>query len=111
MIREIRSTFFQRFLQRRLGTGKRFTSDYVKYFERAHAVSLAGVRDWSALDPTRRMWFDYALSTNVRGNALVDVLELGGPMRGRRYLDIGCGFGGCLVAAARRGADCTGLAV
>ena len=92
-----------------MATRKRFTRAYVKYFEREHSVSLGSARDWDALDSTLRMWFDYALLTNKRGDDLVDLLERAMPMKGRRYLDIGSGFGGCLVAAARRGAACVGI--
>ena len=111
MISEIRSTLFQRFLQRRFGAGKRFTRAYIKYFEKAQAVSLRSARDWQRLDTTRRMWFDFALSTNQRGKALVHLLRDRQPMKGKRYLDIGCGFGGTLVAGARAGAACTGIEI
>ena len=57
------------------------------------------------------MWFDFALSTNQRGEALVRLLRNRQPMKGKRYLDIGCGFGGTLVAGARAGAACTGIEI
>ena len=55
------------------------------------------------------MWFDYAMSTNQRGVALVREVARYRRVAGARYLDIGCGFGGCLVAAAQAGAaECVG---
>ena len=93
------------------GTGKRFTQAYIRYFEKAQAVSLRSARDWRRLDATRRMWFDFALSTNQRGKALVRLLRNQQPMKSKRYLDIGCGFGGTLVAGARAGAACTGIEI
>ena len=106
---EISGTDLFGFFEERFGGGKGFTSEYIRYFEWSQNVKLRSAADWEALDATRRMWLDFALSTNRRGEALMDLLETRGPLRGRRYLDIGCGFGGCLVAAARRGAVCAGV--
>ena len=106
---EISGTDLFGFFEERFGAGKGFTSEYIRYFEWSQNVKLRSAADWEALDATRRMWLDFALSTNRRGEALMDLLETRGPLRGRRYLDIGCGFGGCLVAAARRGAVCAGV--
>lgn len=55
------------------------------------------------------MWFDFALSTNLRGRELIRYLEIYKGLRGARYLDIGCGYGGFPIAAARRGALATGI--
>ncbi len=97
------------FLQKQFGAGPRFTAAYLRYFEWSQNLKLRSAADWEALDPVRRMWFDYALSTNARGDELMDLIESRLPLRGRRYLDIGCGFGGFLVAAGRRGALSTGI--
>ena len=97
------------FFEERFGSGKGFTSEYIRYFEWSQNVKLRSAADWETLDATRRMWLDFALSTNRRGEALMDLLETRGALRGRRYLDIGCGFGGFLVAAGRRGAVCAGV--
>jgi len=60
--------------------------------------------------PQFEVWLDYALSANTRGTALLDALGPSLPeLRGARHLDIGCGYGGACVAAARRGADSTGI--
>jgi 2-polyprenyl-3-methyl-5-hydroxy-6-metoxy-1,4-benzoquinol methylase len=63
------------------------------------------------LPPNRRVWFDYANSSNQRGEELIDNLERNftGPLTGKRVLDIGCGFGGCSIAAGRRGASVIGV--
>lgn len=63
------------------------------------------------LSSQQRIWFDYADSSNQRGHDLVTNLEANftGPLRGKRVLDIGCGFGGCAIAAGRRGASVVGL--
>src|SRR5579863_7412950 len=106
---EISGTDLFDFFAGKFGSGKGFTSEYIRHFEWSQNVKLRSAADWEALDATRRMWLDFALSTNRRGEALMDLLETRGPLRGRRYLDIGCGFGGFLVAAARRGAVCAGV--
>lgn len=53
----------------------------------------------------------YALSTNSRGEALIEKLtnEFTGPLDGKRVLDIGSGWGGVCVAAGRRGAEAIGI--
>ena len=55
-------------------------------------------------DPTVRMWLDFALSSLARGRTAV--AALGGPsaVAGRRVLDVGCAYGGFLVACAEAGA-------
>ena len=109
MIRLIWSKDFARLLQKRFGTGKRFTRAYIDYFESEHGLSLESERDWNGLSETHRMWFDFALSTNMRGRDLIRYLERYKRFRQARYLDIGCGYGGFLIAAARRGASCVGI--
>lgn len=97
-------------MQSRFGTGNRFTSAYLDYFEEAQGVTLETEEDYRRLTDTQRMWFEYALSTNGRGEDLMAVIERHRPLKGVRFLDIGCGFGGFLVAAARHGAaSCTGI--
>jgi 2-polyprenyl-3-methyl-5-hydroxy-6-metoxy-1,4-benzoquinol methylase len=111
VIAGIRRLLFCRALERKHGTGKRFTHSYVRFFERSQAKPLRGFADLDALDGTRRMWFDYAISTNSRGRDLIAALSQHKNFQGSRYLDIGCGFGGCLVAAAGAGASCVGIEV
>ena len=105
----MRGNNFLRLLQTRFGTGKRFTSAYLTYFQKAQNVKLETEDDWNRLGEPRAMWFHYALSTNQRGEALIQSIEPFKKLRGARYLDIGCGFGGHLIAAARHGAQCVGI--
>jgi SAM-dependent methyltransferase len=64
-----------------------------------------------ALPPPDSMWFDYALSTNVRGRALCDLTRRlpQAPSQAGRFLDVGCGFGGLMVAFARQGFEVRGI--
>jgi len=91
--------------------GPGFLKAYLEYFERAQAVRLRRGADLAALSEAQRMWLHYALSTNRRGQDLINELEQYQPLQGRRYLDIGCGFGGAVVAAARRGSQAVGIEV
>ncbi len=109
MIRLMRGNNFPRLLQRRFGTGKGFTSAYLTYFQKAQNVELETEHDLDRLGEPRAMWFHYAMSTNQRGEALIQSIEPLKKLKGARYLDVGCGFGGHLIAAARHGAQCVGI--
>jgi 2-polyprenyl-3-methyl-5-hydroxy-6-metoxy-1,4-benzoquinol methylase len=56
------------------------------------------------LEPTQKMWAEFMLTSVERGVNVVNLL--GGPSRfkGKRVLDVGCAYGGFLVAAHRAGA-------
>jgi 2-polyprenyl-3-methyl-5-hydroxy-6-metoxy-1,4-benzoquinol methylase len=58
-----------------------------------------------AASATQRMWIDFALSTVDRGRDAV--ASMGGPeaFRGKRVLDLGCAYGGFLIAALEAGAS------
>ena len=53
--------------------------------------------------PTYETYVHYALSTNDRGEALVDQLSRYLKFKNKSYLDIGTAYGGYLVAFARQG--------
>ena len=63
------------------------------------------VEDIVDLDPTRRMWAEFTLTSAERGWRAIELL--GGPrgFRNKRVLDVGSAYGGFLVAAAHAGAD------
>lgn len=51
----------------------------------------------------------YHLSTNLNGRKRIESVkgtlnEFGTSMKGKRFLDLGCGMGGCIVAARQQGA-------
>jgi 2-polyprenyl-3-methyl-5-hydroxy-6-metoxy-1,4-benzoquinol methylase len=76
-------------------SGDHFTTAVLRSF---------GVKDIAALGPTERMWAEFRLTSAERGWNAVELL--GGPsaFRGKRVLDVGCAYGGFLVAAAHAGA-------
>ena len=102
---------FLELLEQRFQIGEKFARSYVEYFERAQAVTLTTEADWMGLPATQRMWFDYAISTNLRGRDLIASIEPHHSFAASRYLDIGCGFGGSLVAASEKGATAMGLEI
>lgn len=106
---ETSSTALTALLEARYGVGPQLAAEYVHYFEWSQNVKLRGIADWESLDPLRRMWFDHAFSANRAGEMLAAVLDARLALAGRRVIEIGCGFAGFLVAAARRGALCAGI--
>jgi len=66
---------------------------------------LAGLSD------TQRLYIDYALSTNRRGEAVRRQFDVGRGAPHRRVLDIGCGQGGTLRAFSVAGQEAVGLEI
>ena len=64
----------------------------------------------SVNDPAKKMWIDYALSTVKRGERVKQLVSHYTPeIKGKRYLDIGCAYGGFPLAFARAGAHVVGI--
>jgi 2-polyprenyl-3-methyl-5-hydroxy-6-metoxy-1,4-benzoquinol methylase len=74
-------------------------------FFRALAVHLASIRD----DPCLPMYFEFALSANERGRKAAALIDSILPLAGKRALDVGCAYGGFVVALDERGALPTGF--
>jgi SAM-dependent methyltransferase len=55
-------------------------------------------------DPTVQMWIDFTLTSVERGRQAVQTLGGSAAFAGRSVLDVGCAYGGFLVAAAEAGA-------
>jgi 2-polyprenyl-3-methyl-5-hydroxy-6-metoxy-1,4-benzoquinol methylase len=74
---------------------------------RFHALlrQRSGVKQFARVrDPLQRNYIGYALSTVRRGENAVEQMRRFAGISGKRYLDIGCAYGGFLVAFARAGA-------
>lgn len=59
--------------------------------------------------PCADLWFEYAISCNERGRNALRMILPHVDVRGRRYMDVGCAYGGFLVAFAGEGADVAGI--
>src|SRR5258708_30415496 len=57
------------------------------------------------------VWREYALSEIQRGREIVRLLRQVAPLRGKRVLDIGSGYGGMLISMAEQGANVVGVEI
>jgi 2-polyprenyl-3-methyl-5-hydroxy-6-metoxy-1,4-benzoquinol methylase len=57
------------------------------------------------------VWRNYARREIQRGREIVRTLRHVTPLRGKRVLDVGSGYGGMLIAMAEQGADVTGVEI
>jgi GT2 family glycosyltransferase/2-polyprenyl-3-methyl-5-hydroxy-6-metoxy-1,4-benzoquinol methylase len=55
------------------------------------------------------MYFENAITCNERGRVVANLLQKHTTIGDKRYLDIGCAYGGFLVAFAEQGAQVTGI--
>jgi 2-polyprenyl-3-methyl-5-hydroxy-6-metoxy-1,4-benzoquinol methylase len=60
-------------------------------------------------DPLLGMWFLFGLTTNQRGRLVASTIRPHIPKDAKRYLDVGCGYGGFLVAFHETGLDVRGF--
>ena len=71
--------------------------------------ALAGHLGHAVQHPCLTMYMEFALSTNQRGRKVADLIDRLMPLAGKRTLDVGCAYGGFLVAMAERGAQPSGF--
>jgi 2-polyprenyl-3-methyl-5-hydroxy-6-metoxy-1,4-benzoquinol methylase len=93
----------------RFGFGPAFAEEWLRQWGRDLSAELAA-------DPgtVEDLWSDFALTANLRGREMAIDMALRlsrflPSLRGRRALDVGCGFGGSAVAMAELGAAVHGL--
>lgn len=98
-------------VMRRYGVGPHYAGAYLSYWTRARGHAVRSLDEIFARPEPEPMWFDFAMSANWRGEQLAQRLVPLLPPGARRYLDVGCGFGGYLVAFARRGLDVAGIEI
>jgi 2-polyprenyl-3-methyl-5-hydroxy-6-metoxy-1,4-benzoquinol methylase len=60
-------------------------------------------------DPCLAMYFEFATTSNERGQRVATLLQKHTRLQGKRYLDVGCAYAGFLVAFAERGAEVLGI--
>jgi 2-polyprenyl-3-methyl-5-hydroxy-6-metoxy-1,4-benzoquinol methylase len=76
-----------------------------RHFYRALLRHFSSVTD----DPCIEMYFTFALTSNDRGRRAAQLLTRDGDVKGKRFLDVGCAYGGFLVAMGELGARPVGI--
>ncbi len=61
------------------------------------------------LNRLHKIWLNFALSTNLRGEKFLSELTPYLPENGKSFLEVGCGYGGLLIAFHNHGYQVTGL--
>jgi len=92
---------------------RRFVHLYLQYIMRTK-IDESEVEAFLAQvlsDPVKSMWFTFAITTNLRGLRLSNMLHPFYPAGARRHLDIGCAYGGFLVGFAEQGLEVTGIEI
>ena len=102
-------------LKHRYGVGQAYAEAYMAFWlmpgGRHDGQKVTSLDQILSMPPPDSVWFDYAMSTNLRGRDLCRLI-LGLPQvsrEPRRFLDVGCGFGGLLAAFAERGCEVRGI--
>lgn len=98
-------------VQQHFGIGSHFTEAYLDYWFSIPERRRESLQEILGLPQPLPMWFDYALSTNMRGDAITALLAPHLPTNAKRYLDVGCGFGGFPVAFAKLGMEAMGFEI
>ena len=96
-------------LQSHYGVGPQYAKAYLDSLQRSCSQVFKTLQDILNLPPPAPMWFDYALSTNYRGQQLYQLMTPYLPQKVQRYLDIGSGFGGFSLRSDSRGWRFAGL--
>ena len=79
------------------------------YFPPAFAAHVAS--DEYGVGCNVQAWRDYAARDIQRSREIVRQLRQRSPLRGKRVLDVGCGYGGMLIALAEQGAEAVGIEI
>ena len=91
------------------GVGPNYARAYLDYWQSGFTSEFKNLEQIHQLPPPRPMWFSFALLANARGQQVVQKLAPVIPKGSKRYLDIGCGYGGSLVAFSKLGMDVLGI--
>jgi SAM-dependent methyltransferase len=80
--------------------------DYFPAFfaKRLETAEYAGAKN-------AEVWRDYVERDIQRGREIARIVRQRAPLRGRRMLDVGCGYGGTLLAFAEQGSDTVGVEI
>lgn len=98
--------------RKRYAVGEGFARAYLEYWFRARARVYDGLEEILEAPDPYPTWFEYGMSGILRGDGVLALLRHRlDDLPGRRYLDVGCGLGGSLIAFSRAGFEVTGIEV
>jgi SAM-dependent methyltransferase len=91
------------------GIGPRFAQAYLDYWHLGFEHTFEHLTQIRKLPPPASVWFDFALTANSRGEQTARLVAPHIPQEARRYLDIGCGYAGSMVAFSKLGLEVIGI--
>jgi SAM-dependent methyltransferase len=98
-------------VQTHYGVGSQYARAYLNSLQQSRGQAFHTLQEILTLPPPAPMWFDYAMSTNYRGQQIYQLMRPYLPEKPQRYLDIGCGCGGCLVAFGKQEMEVWGIEI
>ena len=98
-------------LKKQYNTGENYVQEYLKYWYNSQNREMIDLQEIQNLEPPESIWFEFAMSTNWRGNEIAQSIRCYIPQKSKKYLDIGCGFGGFLIAFSKLGLEVTGIEI
>ncbi|HMZ07545.1 MAG TPA: class I SAM-dependent methyltransferase [Anaerolineales bacterium] len=95
-------------IRQEYGLGPTFLSAYIKRWFSSEELTAERMKNLKG-DVLLYTWFSFGLSTNMRGRMVAGVFQSHVKSNMRRYLDVGCGYGGFMVAFKELGLDVYGF--
>ncbi len=89
--------------------GPNFAHAYLDHWHLGFDKPFDNLAEIHRLPPPQSVWFKFAMTSNLRGQQIAQQVAPYIPKNARRYLDIGCGLGGSLVAFSKLGLEVTGI--
>lgn len=96
-------------VQARYAVGSQYAQAYLNYWFQTRNRTYQTLEAILGAPQPEPMWFDFAMFTNWRGDQMAQLVRPLIPRDAERYLDVGCGFGGFLVAFSRLGLEAYGI--
>ncbi|OPZ07615.1 MAG: Ubiquinone biosynthesis O-methyltransferase [candidate division BRC1 bacterium ADurb.BinA364] len=104
-----RSEALLREISEKYDAGPLFSDAYLSYWEANVAGAVTDLEQVQSLSDPKPVWFEYAFSSIRRGREFFESMKPRLAPDAKRFLDIGCHYGGELNAFAREGFDVVGL--
>lgn len=98
-------------VQERYQVGANYAETYLEYWQKTRGRTEESLEAILSRPQPEPLWFDFAMSTNQRAREFYASFEPHFGERRKRYLDVGCGFGGYLVVFAEQGFEVRGIEI